>query len=258
MKKLSALFFISALAFGLGGCQSLGGADNDWDKEGTVTVKLNDNLPDQSVVELVSVEEPAAQNNTAAVSANEASTQTAPAPAAEQEDKYKPLPEGPSPDAPYERSQQLQYERKLKYSNFAPFLYDGKFYAYYSIASKVKGPDEDGFYVMEFKNGPKEGQQIKTKDVIIKTRPARTEELKKGLVVLVNHWDPLKENSETKVDMWRRGVVYDTDQLPAKGVVMIEFPFDKDDFLSTKETYRATSLRVIEEPRQQDIRTFLD
>ncbi len=231
MKKLLLLFYVSAFVLVCGGCQSLDKAEQEKrDQEGTITVEVDETIPGEPIEGLIEVT------------------------------KYnlEPLPEGPAPNAPYQRSQKLAYERNLRHANFAPFLYDGKFYAYYSIARRVKGPDEDGYYVMEFKNGPKKGEQVKTKDVIIKTRPAYSDELKKGLVVLVNHWDPIKENDENRVDMWRKGVVYNTDELASKGRVMVEFPYDKNDFLSTKEVYKASNLRIIMEPAQKDIRTFLD
>ncbi len=160
-------------------------------------------------------------------------------------------------EEPYNRSQKASYERKIRYSVFAPFMYEDKFYSYYALAKKLQGPDKKGFYSVEFTNGPKEGEVITTDNVILKTRPADAYELKKGMVVLVNHWDPKQHNDNTKTDMWRKGVVYNLDKL-SDDKVMLEFPHDRNDFMATKEVYSLQNIRIIVEPQVRDIRVFLD
>lgn len=161
-------------------------------------------------------------------------------------------------EEPYNRSPEASYENRIRYSYFAPFMYEDKFYAYYGLCRKVSGPDKYGYYEMEFKNGPKQGETVKTKDVILKTRPARADELKKGMAVLVNHWNPKKHNDESRIDLWRKGVVYNLDKLN-EGKVMLEFPFDKNDFMATKEVYFLDNIRIVLKPAGvRDPRIFLD
>lgn len=161
-------------------------------------------------------------------------------------------------EEPYNRSKKASYESKIRYSAFAPFMYEDRFYAYYALGKKVSGPDNEGYYEVEFKNGPKDGERIKSKDVIVKTRPASSYELKKGMVVLVNHWNPKKQDENSRTDMWRKGVVYNLDKL-SEGKVMLEFPHDRNDFMATKEVYRLSNIRLILEPSNiRDPRIFLD
>ncbi|MBR1979903.1 hypothetical protein [Candidatus Proelusimicrobium excrementi] len=161
-------------------------------------------------------------------------------------------------EEPYNRSKKASYENQMRYSAFIPFMYEDKFYAYYALGKKISGPDNKGWYEAEFKNGPKEGQTIKTKDIILKTRPAEGYELKKGLVVLVNHWNPKKQDENSRTDMWRKGVVYNLDKL-SEDKVMLEFPHDRNDFMATKEVYRLDNIRLILEPENiRDPRIFLD
>lgn len=161
-------------------------------------------------------------------------------------------------EEPYNRSPKASYENRIRYSVFAPFMYEGKFYAYYALGKKVSGPDKQGFYEVEFKNGPKEGQRIKTQDVVLKTRPAQASELKKGMAVLVNHWNPKVHNDDSRIDLWRKGVVYNLDKL-SEGKVMVEFPHDSNDFMATKEGYLLDNIRIIKTPTGiRDPRTFLD
>jgi len=162
-----------------------------------------------------------------------------------------------SDEEPYNRSKRATYERKIRYSVMVPFMYEGTFYAYYALGKKINGPDEKGFYNVEFKNGPKAGQLINTKDVILKTYPADASDLKKGMAVIVNHWDPKQHDDKSRVDMWRKGVVYNLDKL-GDGLVMLEFPHDKNDFMATKETYKLDSIRIIDKPQVKDPRVFLD
>ncbi|MDR0952834.1 MAG: hypothetical protein LBM71_01400 [Elusimicrobiota bacterium] len=158
---------------------------------------------------------------------------------------------------PYIRSQKASYERQIMYSVFVPFMYEGRFTAYYSLAEKISGPDAKGYYVAEFTNGPKQGETIKTQDIILKTRKAEASDLRKGMAVLVNHWDPKKQDSNARVDMWRKGVVYNLEEI-GDNLVMLEFPADRNDFMATKETYSLQNIRLIVEPSIKDPRNFLD
>lgn len=160
-------------------------------------------------------------------------------------------------EEPYNRSQRVSYERKVRYSVLVPFMYEGKFYAYYALGKKLSGPDKKGYYDVEFKNGPQAGNVITTKDIIIKTRPADSFDLKRGMVVLVNHWNPKQHNDAAKVDMWRKGVVYNLDKV-GDGLVMLEFPHDTNDFMATKEVYNLDNIRLILAPEVKDPRIFLD
>ena len=157
---------------------------------------------------------------------------------------------------PYSRSARKTYENKVMYSVLIPFMYENSFYAYYALGKKIDGPDKKGFYRAEFKNGPKEGKVIRTKNIILKVRPAAENELRRGLVVLVNHWDPKEHDEFTRTDMWRKAVVHNLDRLK-DGLVMVEFPHDRNDFFATKETYRADNLWIILNPHTTDPRTFL-
>jgi len=169
---------------------------------------------------------------------------------------FKTQTTGPEQE-PYNRSKRATYERKIRYSVMVPFMYEGSFYAYYALGKKITGPDAKGYYVVEFKNGPKAGEVIKTKDVLLRTYPADASDLKKGMAVLVNHWDPKVHDDKARVDMWRKGVVYNLDKL-SDGLVMLEFPHDRNDFMATKETYRLDSIRLVTDPEIKDPRIFLD
>ena len=159
-------------------------------------------------------------------------------------------------EEPYNRSALKSYHNKIQYSVFIPFMYEGSFFAFYSLGKKISGPDEKGFYVAEFTNGPKVGERIKTQNIILKVRQAQRSDLRKGMVVLVNHWDPRRHDANTPVDLWRKGVVYNLDRA-ADGLVMLEFPHDRNDFMATKETYSLNNLWLILNPPQRDPRIFL-
>jgi hypothetical protein len=159
-------------------------------------------------------------------------------------------------ELPYNRSVKKKYENKMTYSVFIPFMYEDGFYAYYALGRKISGPDAKGFYEAEFTNGPKRGEKIKTKNILLKVRQAAASDLAKGMVVLVNHWDPKMHNDNTPVDMWRKGVVYNLDEA-SDGLVMLEFPFDRNDFMATKETYRLDNVWLILDPVVKDPRIFL-
>ncbi len=158
---------------------------------------------------------------------------------------------------PYNRNPTVSYEQKLKRSAFAPFMYEGKFYAYYSMAKKIEGPDAKGMYRLEFTNGPRKGEKIKTTEAIIHTYQSNGYDLKKGMVILVNHFNPKKHDDNARVDTWRKAIVYSLNNLD-KNLVIVEFPQDKNDFAAQKEAYDLKNVRVITEPYNlRDIRNFI-
>lgn len=160
-------------------------------------------------------------------------------------------------DNSYNRSKKASYENKLRYSAFAPFMYDDKFYAYYSLAYTPSNPDKKGYSEAVLKNGPKAGQTVRTKNIIYKTKAAKAEDLKKGQVVLVNHWNPKELDDNARTDIWRKGIVYNLDEID-DGKVMLEFPHDQNDFMATKETYLLQNIRLIVKPVLKDPRNFID
>ncbi|MDR0645631.1 MAG: hypothetical protein LBG46_01175 [Elusimicrobiota bacterium] len=159
-------------------------------------------------------------------------------------------------DLPYNRSSAKSYENKIYYSVFVPFMYENNFYSYYTLGKKIDGPDSKGFYTAEFVDGPKKGETIRTNNILLKVHKADAVDLKKGMVVLVNYWNPREHNNSTPVDMWRKGVVYNLEKL-SQGLVMLEFPYDSNDFMATKETYDLKNIWLVLEPKQKDPRVFL-
>ena len=162
-----------------------------------------------------------------------------------------------SQEEEYNRSKKASYENKLRYAAFAPFLYEDKFYAYYSLANTPTNPDKNGYSEAVLKNGPKAGQTVRTKNMIYKTRAAQAEDLQKGQVVLVNHWNPKELDDNARTDIWRKGIVYNLDKID-EGKVMLEFPHDQNDFMATKETYLLQNIRLIVKPVLKDPRNFID
>jgi hypothetical protein len=159
-------------------------------------------------------------------------------------------------EEPYNRSAGRTYDNQMRYAVFVPFMYEDSFYSYYCLAKKISGPDKKGYYMAEFTNGPKKGERVTTKNILLKTRRAEASELKKGMVVLVNHWDPGTHDETTPTDMWRKGIVYNLEKVK-EGLVMLEFPYDSNDFMATKETYGLNNILLILEPAQRDPRIFL-
>lgn len=157
----------------------------------------------------------------------------------------------------YNRSKKASYENRIRYSTFAPFLYEDKFYAYYSLAYTPSNPDKKGYSDVVLKNGPKAGQTVHTNNIIYKTRPAQASDLRKGQVVLVNHWNPRVQDENARIDIWRKGIVYNLDEIK-NGKVMLEFPHDQNDFMATKETYLLQNIRLIMKPILKDPRNFID
>ena len=80
---------------------------------------------------------------------------------------------------------------------------------------------------------------------------------KKGMVVLVNHFNPKKHDDNARVDTWRKAIVYSLNNLD-NNIVIVEFPHDKNDFAAQKEAYELKNVRVITEPDNlRDVRNFI-
>ena len=158
---------------------------------------------------------------------------------------------------PYNRNPNLSYEQKLRKYSFLPFMYEDKFYAYYAPVKRISGPDKKGYYHFEFVAGPKEGQEVKTKNAIIHTYQSNGYDLKKGMVVLVNHFNPKVHDNNARIDSWRLAVVYSLQSLE-NDIVVVELPHDKNDFTAQKEAYYLKNVRVITKPDDiRDIRNFI-
>lgn len=150
------------------------------------------------------------------------------------------------------------YERNFRGNIFASCLNEGKFYSSYSLARLDRKPTEcDPRYKVTFVNGPCEGKTIFTTDVIEKTAPVGGGRLVKGDVVLRNYWNPRKLDKDTaQLDRWHRGVVYDTSRMD-EGVVELEFPRDKNDFMAAREFIFLHNVRYIQKPEKKDPRVWL-
>ncbi len=161
-------------------------------------------------------------------------------------------------DAPYERATVDTYERNFTSNIFAACQQEGSFYATYSLARLVSKPTEKHpCYKVTFVNGPCKGKTIYTNDIIEKTSPIDGGILQKGEVVLRNYYNPRKLDKDTeKLDHWNKGIVYDTSRLD-KGVVELEFPVDKNDFMATREFIFVQNIRYIQKPQAKDPRIWL-
>ena len=110
---------------------------------------------------------------------------------------------------------------------------------------------------MEFVAGPKKGFKTKTQNAIIKTYQSNGYDLKKGMVVLVNHFNPKVHDENTRIDAWRLAVVYSLQNLD-NNIVIVELPHDKNDFAAQKEAYYLKNVRIISKPDDiRDIRNFI-
>lgn len=161
--------------------------------------------------------------------------------------------------APYNRPFNADtYERNFSSNVFAACMSEGKPYATYSLARLNQKPTEcDPRYKVTFVNGPCEGKTVWTEDVIEKTSPVGGGQLVKGQVVLRNYWNPRKLDKDTvQLDRWNRGVVYDTSRMD-EGVVELEFPRDKNDFMAAREFIFLHNVRYIEKPEQKEPRIWL-
>lgn len=150
------------------------------------------------------------------------------------------------------------YERNFRDNVFAACLNPNKPYATYSLARIKRKPTEcDPRYKVTFLNGPCDGKTIFTEDVILKTSPVGGGQLIKGDVVLRDFWNPRKLNKDTaELNRWQKGVVYDTSRMD-QGVVELEFPRDKNDFMAAREFIFLHNIRYIHKPEQKDPRTWL-
>lgn len=158
---------------------------------------------------------------------------------------------------PYNRNPNLSYEQKLRKYSFLPFMYEDKFYAYYAPASKISGPDKNGYYHFKFAEGPRAGEKVKSKNAIIRTYQSNGYDLKKGMVVLVNHFNPKVHDENARIDSWRLAVVYSLQNLD-NNIVVVELPHNKNDFAAQKEAYYLKNVRVITQPDDiRDIRNFI-
>lgn len=162
-------------------------------------------------------------------------------------------------EAPYNRQfTPDSYERNFQNNVFASCLNQGKPYSTYSLARVNRKPtDCDPRYKVTFLNGPCEGRSVYTQDVITKTSPVNGGQLVKGEVVLRNYWNPRKLDKDTaQLDRWGRGIVYDTSRMD-EGVVELEFPRDKNDFMAAREFIFLHNVRYIHQPEQKDPRVWL-
>ena len=135
---------------------------------------------------------------------------------------------------------------------------DNNFYSEYSIAEILEYPDPDDEeyeYKVEFRVGELEGETHWTEDVILESTPAFSGELRKGMVVLRNYWNP-SDNTRVRTDRWHKAVVYDLSRIK-KGIVTLEFPRDHNDFIAAKESIYLHNIRAIRKPRMRDPRRFL-
>ena len=161
-------------------------------------------------------------------------------------------------ESPYNRTDDKQdYERLLRTHIFAACEHVGKPYATYSLATLNKGPSEDNpYYKVTFYNGPCKGKVRWTKDVLLKTAPVGAEPLPKGTVLLRNFWNPTDPYDQEKTDRWNIGVVSSSARLD-EGIVDLEFPRDRNDFMPAREGVYLHNVRYITEPEVKDVRTFL-
>ena len=80
--------------------------------------------------------------------------------------------------------------------------------------------------------------------------------LPKGGVVLRNFWNPSDPYNQDKTDRWHKAVVSNTARLE-KGIVDVEFPRDRNDFMPAREGVYLHNVRHITKPEVKDVRTFL-
>ncbi len=161
-------------------------------------------------------------------------------------------------ESPYNRTDDKQdYERLMRTHIFAACENEGAPYALYSLATLNKRPsNDDPRYKVTFFNGPCEGKTIWTTDVLLKTAAVGSEPLPKGTVLLRNFWNPQKPYDQEKTDRWHKGVVSSSERLN-KGIVDMEFPRDRNDFMPAREGVYLHNVRYITQPEVKDIRTFL-
>ena len=151
------------------------------------------------------------------------------------------------------------YERNFSRNIFAACVNPGTTYTTYSLAHLDSKPNDcETRYKVTFVNGPCKGKTIYTNDVILKTSPVEGGQLAKGDIVLRDFWNPNILDTDTdKLDHWNVGVVYDTSRLQKDGVVELEFPRDRNDFMAPREFIYVQNIRYIEKPVQKPLRTWL-
>ena len=162
-------------------------------------------------------------------------------------------------ESPYNRTDNKQdYERFLNTHVFAACQNEGKSYALYSLADLKKRPsDNDPRYKVKFINGPCDGKTVWTEDVILKTAAVgKADPITKGTVVLRNYWNPKQGSDQEHTDRWHKAVVSSTSRLE-KGILDVEFPRDRNDFMPAREGAYVHNVRYITKPDVQDVRTFL-
>lgn len=161
-------------------------------------------------------------------------------------------------EAFYHRTSDKQdYERFLGTHLFAACLNEGKPSAVYSLANLNKRPtNNDPRYKVTFVNGPCKGKTVLTKDVLLKTAPVGAEYLPKGTVLLHNYNNPKNAFDKEKTDRWDIGIVTGTTRAD-KGIVDLEFPRDRNDFMPAREGAYLHNVRYITQPEVKDARTFL-
>ena len=162
-------------------------------------------------------------------------------------------------EEPYNRdTTRSAYERNFRNRVFAACQDPGMFYATYSLARVNAKPTEcNPNYKVTFINGPCKGKTIRTTDVIEKTAPAEESNLVKGTVVLRDFWNPRTRSTDIDdLNRWNRAVVYDTSRLK-EGVVELEFPRDRNDFMAAREFIYLQNVRTVQKPEQKDMRIWL-
>ena len=162
-------------------------------------------------------------------------------------------------ETPYDRRAAIdEHERIFRRYIFASCVNSDQFYATYALAHlDAKPTQKDSRYKVTFVNGPCKGKTIRTNDVILKTSSVGGGQLPKGTVVLRNYNNPRQLSTETdELASWHRAVVYDTSRLD-QGIVELEFPRDRNDFMAPREFIYVQNIRYIDEPEQKDIRTWL-
>lgn len=138
---------------------------------------------------------------------------------------------------------------------FAAYRNDGLFYSVYALAELQSiDTDREGRYPVVFLGGPQKGKKVYVKDIIFKSRFAEPHELKKGQVVLRDFNNPRDGNNKT--DRWNKVVIYNTDKIE-DGVVSIEIPHDKNDFMATRETIFISNVRIVTDPVLKDPRVWI-
>ena len=141
---------------------------------------------------------------------------------------------------------------------FASCLNEGKPYSTYSLARINRKPTQnDPRFKVTFLNGPCEGKTIFSSDIIEKTSPVSGGQLLKGEVVLRNYHNPRTQDKDiAKLDRWQKGIVYDTSRMD-EGIVELEFPRDRNDFMAAREFIFLHNVRYIQKPEQKDPRIWL-